>query len=100
MPVPNSMDLHHFLPSFQKAIAITAVGLLSYSLVCVVYNLYFHPLSRFPGPRGAACTKWWLAYWELGRGVSLSALREQLHKQYGTFPSLLALFMIVWTGPC
>jgi hypothetical protein len=79
-----TMDLHLFLPSFQKAIAITAVGLLSYSLVCVVYNLYFHPLSRFPGPRGAACTKWWLAYWELGRGVSLSVLREELHKQYGT----------------
>ena len=87
MPVPYNMDLHLFLPSFQKAIPMTAFGLLSYALVHVIYNLYFHPLSRFPGPRGAACTKWWLAYWELGRGVSLSALREELHKKYGNLPS-------------
>ncbi|KAF8488479.1 cytochrome P450 [Russula emetica] len=77
------MDLHLFLPSFQKAIAITTFGLLSYALVRIIYNLYLHPLSRFPGPRGAACTRWWLAYWELGRGVSLSILREELHKKYG-----------------
>jgi len=89
MPAPNNMDLHLFLlPSFQKAILITALGLLSYALVRVIYNLYFHPLSRFPGPRGAACTRWWLAYWELGRGVSLSTLRKELHQKYGTFSSL------------
>jgi hypothetical protein len=90
MPVPNNMDLHLFklLPSFSKAIAMTAVGLLSYALISVIYNLYFHPLSRFPGPRGAACTRWWLAYWELGKGVSLTTLREELHKKYGTFPFL------------
>jgi hypothetical protein len=88
VPNTNNMDLHLFLPvpSVQKAIAMTAFGLLSYALVSVIYNLYLHPLSRFPGPRGAACTRWWLAYWELGRGVSLSTLREELHKKYGTLP--------------
>ena len=88
MPVLNNMDLHlfKFLPSFPKAIAMTAIGLLSYALISAIYNLYFHPLTRFPGPRGAACTRWWLAYWELGRGVSLSTLREELHKKYGAFP--------------
>ena len=81
----NHLRISLPLPSYQKAIAITAFGLLSYALVSVIYNLFFHPLSRFPGPRGAACTKWWLAYWELGRGVSLSTLREELHQKYGTF---------------
>ena len=95
IPVPN-MDLHlfNFLPSFQKAIAMTAVGLLSYALISIIYNLYFHPLSHFPGPRGAACTRWWLAYWELGKGVSLSTLREELHKKYGDLPFDARL--IVW----
>ena len=81
------MNIYSHLPSLQQGVFTTAVGLLLYTLVLVVYNLYFHPLSRFPGPRGAACTRWWLAYMELGRGISLSTLRAELHKKYGTvFP--------------
>jgi hypothetical protein len=76
-----SMD---FLPSFQQGAFTTAVALLLYALVRVIYNIYFHPLSCFPGPRGAACTRWWLAYMELGKGVSLSTLRAELHQKYGT----------------
>jgi hypothetical protein len=90
-PISNrasaNMDLHRFLPSFQQGSLITAVGLLSYALVRVIYNVFFHPLSRFPGPRGAACTRWWLAYMEIGRGVSLSTLREELHQKYGILSS-------------
>jgi hypothetical protein len=70
--------------SFQQGILTTAVGLLFYALIRVIYNVFFHPLSRFPGPRGAACTRWWLAYMELGRGISLSKLRKDLHQKYGT----------------
>jgi hypothetical protein len=84
------MDIYPLLPSFpsvQQGLLTIAVGLLFYSFVRVVYNVFFHPLSRFPGPHGAACTRWWLAYTELGRGVSLSTLREELHQKYGTFPT-------------
>jgi hypothetical protein len=83
------MDVYPLLPSFQKAILIIAVGLLFYTLVRIIYNTYFHPLSRFPGPRGAACTRLWLAYMEVGRGVSLSTLRAELHQKYGTLPFAL-----------
>jgi hypothetical protein len=78
------MYAYPLLPSFQKAISITAVGLLLYTLVRIIYNAYFHPLSRFPGPRGAACTRLWLAYMEVGKGISLSTLRAELHQKYGT----------------
>ncbi|KAH9960414.1 putative cytochrome P450 [Russula dissimulans] len=77
------MDLYPLLPSLQHAILITSSGLLVYHLLCTIYNLFFHPLARFPGPRGAACTKWWLAYMELGRGISLATLRKELHEKYG-----------------
>ena len=70
--------------SFHQGIVITAEALLSYGLLRIVYNLLFHPLARFPGPRGAACTRWWLAYIEIGRRVSLSDLRVELHHKYGT----------------
>jgi hypothetical protein len=73
----------HLLPLFQQGCWTTAVGLLIYALARFIYNVFFHPLSRFPGPRGAACTKWWLAYMMFVKGVSLSTLREQLHQKYG-----------------
>jgi hypothetical protein len=81
-----TMDAYPFLPSFRQGVFTTAACSLLYGLLRVIYNVYFHPLSRFPGPRGAACTGWWLAYMELGRGVSLSTLRAQLHGKYGTDP--------------
>jgi hypothetical protein len=86
------MYVYPLLPSFQKAISIAAVGLLFYALVRITYNAHFHPLSRFPGPRGAACTRLWLAYMEVGKGVSLSTLRAELHRKYGT----LSLALLEW----
>ena len=83
------MDLYP-LPSFQQGILVIAFGLF-YALIRVIYNLFFHPLSHFPGPRGAACTRWWLAYMELGKGVSLSTLRAELHKKYGASSTLSLL---------
>ena len=77
------MDVYLLMPSFHRGLLTTSLGLLFYALVRVIYNVYFHPLSHFPGPRGAACTKWWLAYMQLGRGVDLSTLRVELHQQYG-----------------
>ena len=86
------MDVYPLLPSFQLDVLTTSLGLLFYGLVRVIYNVYFHPLSRFPGPRGASCTKWWLAYMQLGRRVSLSTLRAELHQKYGTVTCLDGLF--------
>ncbi|KAI0298852.1 putative cytochrome P450 [Russula brevipes] len=77
------MDVYPLLPSFRQGILITTSGWLLYYCLRAIYNVFFHPLSRFPGPRGAACTRWWLAYMELGRGVSLSTLRAELHQRYG-----------------
>ncbi|KAI9435560.1 putative P450 monooxygenase [Lactarius indigo] len=63
---------------------LTALAtILTYSVWRVVYNLYFHPLSHFPGPKLAACSRLWLAYRELVRGESLGDLRMELHRQYG-----------------
>lgn len=48
-----------------------------------VYNLYFHPLSRFPGPRQAALSDSWIH--ELSRSGKAEEEIEQLHKTYGVF---------------
>ncbi|KAH9002867.1 putative P450 monooxygenase [Lactarius deliciosus] len=69
------------LSGYLVPVALAAI--LSPFLWRIVYNLYFHPLSHFPGPKLAACSRLWLAYRELIKGESLSDLRAQLHRQYG-----------------
>ncbi len=91
-----NVHVYPFLPSFQLGLVVTSAVLLCYGLLRVTYNFFFHPLSRFPGPRGAACTRWWLAYMELVKRVSLSDLRAELHRKYGEASfSALTFFLIV-----
>ena len=47
------------------------------------YNLYFHPLAKFPGPRLAAASSWWEVYVELVRGQPWSLRLVELHEVYG-----------------
>lgn len=50
-----------------------------------VYNLYFHPLARFPGPRFAAASSWWQVYIEVITEQSLSLKLWELHSIYGMY---------------
>jgi hypothetical protein len=56
---------------------------LTFAAFRILYNLYLHPLSHFPGPKLAACSRLWLAYRELIKRESLGDLRVELHRQYG-----------------
>ena len=69
------------LPGFPAVLTVT---ILTFSAWRFIYNLYFHPLAHFPGPKLAACSRLWLAYRELIKRESLGDLRAELHRQYGT----------------
>ena len=71
------MGLHLHL--YLTALAAT----LTFYASRILYNLYLHPLSHFPGPKLAACSRLWLAYRELIKRESLGDLRVELHRQYG-----------------
>jgi hypothetical protein len=56
-----------------------------WTVVKSVYNLYFHPLAKFPGPRFAAASSWWQVYIEVITEQSLSLKLWELHSIYGMY---------------
>lgn len=67
--------------------------LILYLLGRAVYNRYFHPLSRFPGPFWASITSLW--YFQTIRLSKPHNVQHALHDKYGDFfrigPNLLAV---------
>ncbi|TVY50201.1 Cytochrome P450 monooxygenase aclL [Lachnellula cervina] len=62
-------------------IASTAT-LLLYRFGVLIYRFYFHPLSRFPGPKYLAASALSKFYYENVRGYFYKEVRD-LHDQYG-----------------
>lgn len=56
-------DLVHLLP-VRQLLVVVIVGFISQ----IVYNLKFHPLSNYPGPKIAAVSNLW---WALNRYVGI-----------------------------
>lgn len=65
---------------------VIATSVIAYALWTItngVYNLYWHPLAKFPGPRWAAFSTWWKANLEIFQGKSLVEELFKLHGVYG-----------------
>lgn len=64
---------------------ISAVGIITvlYLVGLSIYRLYLSPLSKFPGPKLAALTKWYEFYYEVYLQGKFIFKIDELHKQYG-----------------
>jgi hypothetical protein len=54
-----------------------------YFLLVALYNLYFHPLCSFPGPRLAALSRWYEFYHDVYEDGTMPVTIEKLHERYG-----------------
>ncbi|TGO86082.1 hypothetical protein BPOR_0337g00070 [Botrytis porri] len=66
--------------SIVIVITVVVAPLLQF-LGCCIYNLFFHPLKSFPGPKLWAASRIPLTYWTF-KGILPYKLKE-LHDQYG-----------------
>ena len=73
------------LPLWQHALSALVVYLTSLAL----YRLVFHPLARFPGPRLAAVTRWYEAYYDIDQNGQYTFKIKELHRKYGQRPPLV-----------
>lgn len=75
------MDRLNSLISWQTAAAVS----FAYVTYLAVQRCYLHPLSRFPGPRLAALTHYYQAYFEIIQDGAFLEHLEKLHAIYGMY---------------
>ncbi|KAI0964898.1 cytochrome P450 [Xylaria arbuscula] len=56
---------------------------LAYGVALALHRLFFHPLSRFPGPKLAAITRWYEAYYDVLQNGQYTFKIAEMHKKYG-----------------
>ncbi|OCT47178.1 Isotrichodermin C-15 hydroxylase [Cladophialophora carrionii] len=67
--------------SLLSALRVLAIGLGIWFPLHMIYNLYFHPLARFPGPFWARTTLFW-RFWHDLTGLSHWTIQD-CHRKYG-----------------
>ena len=78
--------LENFIPLHRIGVAIfLAVIAVVWR---IVFRLFFHRLSSFPGPRLAAVSSYYRTYYEILKGGAMLDQINHLHSTYGAFRAL------------
>lgn len=68
---------------------LIASSFVLYLITIALYRLIFHPLSRFPGPKLAAITRWFEGYYDVVQDGQYTLKIGRLHKIYGKLNRLI-----------
>lgn len=60
-----------------------------YRALLIIYRLFLSPLAKFPGPKLAAATSWYEAFFDL-RSKNFPDILSDLHDKYGIYIYTLA----------
>jgi hypothetical protein len=71
------------LPVLPSTFSMVGVGILVYLCYYVIYQRFFHPLARFPGPFLASLSDLWQVFDMLS--LQQPYHLTELHAQYGQF---------------
>ena len=77
------MPAYNIPPQLVVAILCVFLAWLLQRVAIGVFNIFFHPLASFPGPRAAALTCWYKTYQEVFLGTSWIDVLYELHRTYG-----------------
>ncbi|KAF4461590.1 Trichodiene oxygenase [Fusarium albosuccineum] len=80
--------MHHssesYLSLYGPAVgAYLSILFISYKIITYIQRLYFHPLSRFPGPKICAASRIYEFYWDSVQHGRFWAKLPDVHRQYG-----------------
>ncbi|RDL41592.1 Cytochrome P450 [Venustampulla echinocandica] len=67
----------------QSWLTTAVVAALLYVAAASVYRVYFSPLAKFPGPKLAAATLWYEAYYDVVKRGQYAFRIKELHRMYG-----------------
>lgn len=83
-------------------IALVLLSCGALLIYLAIYRLFLSPLAKFPGPKFAALSGWYEAYYDIVLRGQFAFHIEELHKIYGSFRpyQVQALHMLInITGP-
>ena len=78
------------------------VAVVAYYVTLVFYRLFLDPLARFPGPKLAAASRWYEAYYDVVQNGQYYAKIVEMHKKYGMllFANITLLLPPLPPSPC
>lgn len=79
------MHLYELDISFQSGVCLIVGVAILYWISKTIYNLYFHPLRNFPGPKLAAIGCEYEFYHDVVKDGRYLWKMEEMHRKYGQF---------------
>lgn len=69
--------------SLLTTISAFLLAYTTYGILFALYRVYFHPLSKYPGPRLAAATQWYEFYFDVLKRGRFAWEIKRMHEIYG-----------------